>query len=210
MPCSDVCIYLVYPIGVKLGDMIGPKYICIVGLFCQLTSYTLLLLIPNYFVVLFAFCLLGIGGGLSFITYQKNVYKYFPNNQGLVNGIVLAGSGLSASILTPIADYVFINPERKPSDSEGFYPKDVADKLVSYLFFLLIMFTIMGVIAVIVTITYEDDDENDSLTNDKNDEKKGEEKVIYLSLKEAFFSNKNKMMAVFCFCGFCKYFNNFI
>ena len=208
MPCSDFCICFFYVLGVKLGDKIGPKLICVVALFCQLTSYILLLKIPNYYVVLFAFCLFGTGGGLSVITYQKNIWKYFPNKQGLVNGIILTGSGLSGSVLTPIADYIFINPEREDPDEEGFYPKKVSDRLTRYLLFLLIVFVILGILAVILMFEYEDEDINkdESLTQGTESERSSnvEPKEIYLSLKEAFFSNKNKMMAVFCFCGLCK------
>ena len=108
MPCSDMFIYIVLTIGAKIGNKIGVRFSMIIALLLQYTSYLMLIMFPNYYVVLTAMCLFGIGSGFSNITYIKNSWKYFPKSQGFVNGIILGGAGLSSSILTPLADFFII------------------------------------------------------------------------------------------------------
>ena len=209
MPCSDFCIYLFFPIGIILGEKVGTRNACLVALTLHYISYLLLLLIPNYYIVLFSFCIFGAGGGLTVITYQKNCWKYFPNSQGLVNGIIMTGGGLSSSILTPIADYWIINPDRKePNKETGFYPDDIGNNLVKYLKILFGIFIFLGILAILFTINYED---NERESNDETAEIEKKENINNSPLKEAFFSIKNLKMIFFCFCGLCKIlYNNFL
>jgi len=53
------------------------------------------------------------GGGLSYLPSIKNCWKYFPNRQGLILGIILNGSGISSSALTYISEFIIINLERE-------------------------------------------------------------------------------------------------
>jgi len=101
MPCSDLFIYFTLTLGTKMGNIIGVRLTIVVALACKYISYALLLFIPNYYIVLIAMCLFGIGNGLGNLTYMKNSWKYFPKSQGLVNGIILGGAGISSSVLTP-------------------------------------------------------------------------------------------------------------
>ena len=202
MPCSDFCIYLFFPIGIILGEKVGTRNACLIALILHSISYLLLLLIPNYFVVLFSFCIFGIGGGLTVIPYQKNCWKYFPNSQGLINGIIMTGGGISSSILTPIADYWVINPDRIEADTEtGLYDKEIGDRLIKYLKVLLYMFIVLGIIAIIFTVDY-----NENETNDKKTEIVKKENEVNVPFKKAIFSIQNGKMISFCFCGFCKIF----
>ena len=202
MPCSDFCIYLFFPVGIILGEKVGTRKACIICLLLQYISYLLLLYIPNYYIVLFSFCIFGIGGGLTVIPYLKNCWKYFPKNQGLVNGIIMTGGGISSSILTPIADYWIINPDRtKPDEETGLYDKEISERLIIYLKILFGTFIVLGIIAVIFTNDYKDEKtEND----DKNIEIVKKEDLEYLPYKKAVFSIKNLKMISFCFCGLCK------
>ena len=117
MPCSDLFIYFTLTLGTKMGNKIGVRLTIIVALACKYISYALLLFIPNYYVVLFAMCLFGVGNGLGNLTYMKNSWKYFPKLQGLINGIILGGAGLSSSILTPLADFFIINPDKEKDNN---------------------------------------------------------------------------------------------
>ena len=59
---------------------------------------------------------------LGNLAYLKNSWKYFPQSQGLVNGIILGGAGLSSSILTALANFLIINPEKKSANEDtGIY-----------------------------------------------------------------------------------------
>ena len=190
MPCSDICIYFTLTLGSKVSDKIGSRATIMISLFLKNLAYAIIYLIPNYYMVLIAMCILGLGGGIGNLAYIKNGWKYFPESQGLVNGIILGGGGISSSILTPLADFFIINPEKEKTDEEGIYPKYIADRVPKFTLIILIIF-----------FPYEEsDEEKDSKDNkDNNNNKKNG------SLKEDLCSMKNLMMVSFCFCGFCKY-----
>lgn len=202
MPCSDLCIYFTLTLGAKLSNKIGTRPTIFISLLLKILSFSLLYWAPDYFVVLIAMCILGLGGGIGNFAYIKNAWKYFPESQGLVNGIILCGGGISSSILTPLADFVIINPEKYGTNEDGFYPKSISSRPRKFILILLITFIIMSVIALLITFPYTEDD-NEIVT-------KGKEEAIIdnnnkVSLKEAFTSKNNLMMISFCFCGFCKY-----
>ena len=206
MPCSDLFIYFTLTLGTKMGNKIGVRLTIIVALACKYISYALLLFIPNYYVVLFAMCLFGVGNGLGNLTYMKNSWKYFPKLQGLVNGIILGGAGISSSVLTPLADYVIINPDKEKANEEtGLYPKEVGDRVPKYLIILLISFLVLGLFSLIFNFPYEEEE------GDNTEETPKEENLIRplpgeaeSTLFDTFFSIKNSMLICFCFCGFCK------
>ena len=58
MPCSDLFIYFTLTLGAKMGNIIGVRLTIAVALTFKYISYALLLLFPNYYVVLFAMCYL--------------------------------------------------------------------------------------------------------------------------------------------------------
>ena len=198
MPCIFLVQYCFMTIGVKLGDRIGPRYIALLGVCFMYLSYFTMISFTNYYLVLMAMGIFGLGDGIASLSLIKNCWKYFPNNTAFANGIIIGGLGLSSCILTPIADYLIINPN-KEEPIDGIYSKDVADNLLKYLYFILVLFIFLGMIAVFLTIKYEDDEpsKEEALT-----EKSGNNnlKLIF----EGFFSEKNYFLVLFCFCGPCK------
>ena len=207
MPCSDLFIYFTLTLGTKMGNKIGVRLTIIVALACKYASYLLLLFIPNYYVVLIAMCLFGVGNGLGNLTYMKNSWKYFPKSQGLINGIILGGAGISSSILTPLADFFIINPDKEKADEKtGLYPEDVGNRVPKYLIILLIIFSVLGLFSLIFNFPFKEEDDTKPTEKEENLIKPlpGEAES---SLKETFFSIKNSMLICFCFCGFCKKYN---
>ena len=207
MPCSDLFIYFTLTLGTKMGNKIGVRPTIIVALACKYISYLLLLFIPNYYVVLIAMCLFGVGNGLGNLTYMKNSWKYFPKSQGLINGIILGGAGISSSILTPLADFFIINPDKEKADEKtGLYPEDVGNRVPKYLIILLIIFSVLGLFSLIFNFPFKEEDDTKPTEKEENLIKPlpGEDES---SLKETFFSIKNSMLICFCFCGFCKKYN---
>ena len=212
MPCSDLFIYFTLTVGAKMGNIIGVRSTIAVALAFKYISYALLLLIPNYYVVLFAMCLFGVGSGLGNLTYLKNSWKYFPKNQGLVNGIILGGAGISSSILTPLADFLIINPNKEKADGlTGLYSKEVGNSVPKYLVILCITFLALGIFALFITFPFEEekrDTQNEVIGETAEEEEPKQIKArpgeIEASLKDTFFSLKNFQLFSFCFCGFCK------
>ena len=218
MPCIFLVQYCFMTIGVELGDKIGPRLISLIGVSIIIISYLIMIFTTNFYLVLLAMGIFGLGDGLSNLSVIKNCWKYFPDQTGLVSGIIGGGLGLSSCLLTPLADYVIINPDQKQSIN-GFYEKDVADNLKKYLYFLLTLFFILGTISVTFTFKYEEENISiksaESLEYKKIDginEKK--EKIInneqkgdrMKKLMKGFLSITNLQLFSFCFCGPCKLF----
>ena len=201
-----MCIFVVLTLSAKIGNKIGVRMTIIITLIFKYISYTMLIFLPNYYSVLVAMCLLGIGSGFGNLTYLKNSWKYFPKSQGFANGIILGGTGLSSSILTPLADFFIINPDKKPADPEtGLYEKEIADRVPSYLKILFITFFILGIISTIITFPYENGEETNTKENEPEKIKiYHNEDAIKASLFQTFFSLKNYILIKLCFCGFCK------
>ena len=140
-------------------------------------------------------CLFGVGSGLGNLTYLKNSWKYFPQNQGLVNGIILGGAGISSSILTPLADFLIINPDKESANSKtGIYSKSVGNRVPKYLVILNVTFLFLGLLSLFITFPFQEEQAPI----------RAREGEVETSLKDTFFSLKNCQLLSFCFCGFCK------
>ena len=159
-------------IGVKLGDKTSPRFSTIVGVTIMISSYIILILFKNYYLVLLGMGIFGLGDGLGNLSAIKNAWKYFPNNKGLVNGIIIGGLGLSSSFFTPLADYI-INKNGIKTNDDGFYDKEIADRLIYFLYAMIGIFSVLGFFSIIFTFPYEE--EKDILKNDEEYEK---EKLI--------------------------------
>ena len=197
MPCIFLVQYCFMTFGVKLGNKIGPRLVTLIGVCLMYISYIIMIIFKNYYLVLLSMGIFGMGDGIANLSLIKNCWKYFPNNAGLVNGIIIGGLGISSCVLTPIADYLIINP-KKIEPTDGFYDKNVADNLLKYLYFILILFIVLGVVAVTLTFKYEEEDPSKlEILAEKKEE--NSLKLIF----EGFFSEKNYFLLLFCLCGPC-------
>lgn len=219
MPAIDFLNNCVLTIGVKLAHKIGLRYIILISISCAYLSCFLLIIYPNYYLVLFAMGIFGIGSGFGYFPPIENCWKYYPKNNALIFGICVAGLGLSSSILTPLADFFIINKNKKSTDKDGYYPEDVANNLKTYLYVLTGIYLFLGISALFLSFEYQNEDKenNHKLIEDNNEEKKNntkqndlievkEKKTI--SVKELFILFKTKkylMLLSFCICGLCKY-----
>ena len=155
-PALDILLYSFFTIGVKIGDKIGPRYSVLITLIIQAISYILLIFHKTLVILILSIAIFGIGGAISNLITIKNSWKYFPDSQGLVNGIIVAGSGITSFILTPLADYYIINPEKEDVDDNGFYPCYIAQRLETYLKVIVVIFAAFGILALIFTFDYEE------------------------------------------------------
>ena len=215
MPSVFFVKYCIFTIGVKIAEATSVRFTNIVGVSLMLGGYTSLIYAKSLSHFLYGLISFGVGDGVCNLSTITNAWKYFPESKGTISGIVLAGLGLSASILNPLADFI-VNPNLIDADIYGFYPFEVASRLSLFLYVIIIAFSILGLTGIIFSIPYsaetnevhplleEDNDKmipliprNDlsSITNDNNE-----------SMWEGFFSIKNLQLAIFCFCGPCKYY----
>ena len=232
MPCLDGVIYLFLTIGVKLGDKIGVRNTVIITFFLHFSSYIILLFATNFYLFLISMVMFGIGHAISNLAVIKNCWKYFPNNTGLVYGIIVSGAGMCSSIFTPLADFFVINPEKESVDDLGFYPQYIAMRLLRYLIIVTGILSVFGVLTIFLTFDKEkenpkNDNQNQNQNKEDNllsieikeDENKDqresnpdfnkldniENKNDNKRLWEAFSTHTNIMFIYFCFGSFCKY-----
>ena len=216
MPCIFMVQYCVATIGVKLSEKIGIRNNVIIGVIIIYISILIMIFFTNYYVILIAMAIFGLGVGIETLSVINNAWKYFPEHAALVNGIIITGLGISSGILTPIGDYLIINPD-KEEPINGIYPRNVANNLKKFLFFLLILYLILGLIGIVLSFNFEEDvshsednqkesvsieiNEKDSLIIDAQQNKQNN----MGSLWEGFFSEKNFFLLLFCFSTPCKY-----
>ena len=234
MPCLDGVIYFFLTIGVKLGDKIGVRNTVILTFVLHYLSYFILIFAKNFYLFLLSMIMFGIGHAISNLAVIKNCWKYFPNNTGLVYGIIVSGAGICSSIFTPLADFFVINPEKEAVDELGFYPKYIAMRLLKYLIIVTGILSIFGVLSIFFTFDKKgieekakeieiieekknEDDKNNKLIGSENDNeresnpdfnaiesKRPSVQKNNKRLWEAFLSIKNLMFLCFCFGSFCK------
>ena len=165
MPCLDGIIYFFLTIGVKLGDKIGVRNTVILTFVLHYLSYFILIFAKNFYLFLISMVMFGIGHAISNLAVIKNTWKYFPNNMGLVYGIIVSGAGMCSSIFTPLADFFVINPEKETVDELGFYPKYIAMRLLKYLIIVTGILSVFGALSIFFTFD-----------NNTNEEEKVQEK----------------------------------
>ena len=154
MPCLDILISLFYTPGAKLGLKIGTTYSILLMLLFHLISFIILIFGNKFYLLLISLSLLGIGNGLSNITYMRNCWKFFPQNQGLVNGVVISSAGLVSTLLAILADFIIINPNKEETNN-GIYPKYVADNVVKYTIIVVAILGSFDIIGFILTFDFE-------------------------------------------------------
>ena len=189
MPCLDGVIYFFLTIGVKLGDRVGVRNTVILSFVLFYSSYFILIFAKNFYLFLISMVMFGIAHAISNLSVIKNVWKYFPNNTGLVYGIIVSGAGMCSSIFTPLADFIVINPEKEKVDDLGFYPEYIAHRLLKYLIIVTGILSIFGALSIFFTfdkknkkgesienigkiaiIDNEDEENKDALIENKKDE----------------------------------------
>ena len=215
MPSTDFINNSVLNFGVIISKKIGLRYLILLSLFFSYLSCFLLIIYPNYFNVLLAMGIFGIGCGFSYFPPIQNCWKYYPKSNALIFGICVAGLGLSSSILTPLADFFIVNPKKEPTDDKGYYPKEVANHLKTYLYILTGIYAFLGVLAFFFAFEYKEEvQENDEKLIEEEKQKEGTETTTKevkekknITWKELFQLLKTKkylMLLSFCICGLCK------
>ena len=179
MPCLDGVIYFFLTIGVKLGDKIGVRNTVILTFVLHFSSYFILIFAKNFYLFLISMVMFGIGHAISNLAVIKNCWKYFPNNTGLVYGIIVSGAGMCSSIFTPLADFIVINPEKEKVDDMGFYPEYIANRLLRYLIIVSAILSVFGALSVFFTFNNEKEKQEiksgkdmDNIKNENGNEKK--------------------------------------
>ena len=194
MPCSDLLLNFFNTFGLKIGGIIGSKNAILLSLFFEFITLAILLYIPNYYMVLIAMGIFGIGIATNSLITVKNCWKYYPDRKGLVYGFNVGAAGISTSFFTPLADFWIINKDKEKTEKNGLYPKHIADKLPTYLYSLVGIFFFFGIFSYLLTFNYEDTESQIEalLDEEKNIEKEDKKVEIKENKKESIKEEEKK------------------
>ena len=109
MPCLDILIALSLTPGAKLGTKIGTKFSILIMVIFHIISYIILIFGTKFYIVIISISVFGFGMGLSYLTFMRNCWKYFPDNKGFVNGVIISSSGIFSTFLTILVNFLRIS-----------------------------------------------------------------------------------------------------
>lgn len=114
------------------------------------TSFTL-------FSALYGICF-GLFSGILYMVPINICYSYFPDNKGLIAGIISSGYGFGSMIFATIVLDI-VNPDDEHADEFSCFSRDVADRLPKAIRVLSLIYLI-GMIIAGFMITHPEEDRN--------------------------------------------------
>lgn len=93
----------------------------------------------------------------------KTAWYYYPNNRGLVSGIVLFGYGISAFMFNLICDHI-INPKSQNVLADKLYSEEVSNRVPLYFITIIILFAIQVSVGIVLLFPYVPEDTIDEYT----------------------------------------------
>ncbi len=124
------------PVTVLNYKKYGPTFCIALGSAISLTGILASTYVKSYFLFTILYGgLYGMGIGLSYMAPLICCWEHFPNNRGLVSGIIIGAFGFGSFVFNILSTYL-INPEdKKPliavahgGSTDYFYHKNIADK----------------------------------------------------------------------------------
>ena len=200
-----------------LDDKFGTRILNIIASVCLLGSQLLIYFFKIYAVLIIAYILFGIANSLTYFQSLKNCWKYFPEQKGLISGIVLSCFGLGAFIFTSIADGVI-----KSDEKEGKKDEEIVKGFKSYLIIVMVCIAVAGTVSSILCFPYQnidqyiarlllipDEDSEDKNGKDekqnsvetKNEETVSENKKDEKTLKETICSKDYLLCLILAVCA---------
>lgn len=80
------------------------------------------------YFILFYGLFLGFFCGVAYVPVLATSFAYFPDNKGMVSGILMMAYGFSSVIVQSLILYL-INPDNLEKDEHGIFPDQVLDRL---------------------------------------------------------------------------------
>ena len=129
-----------------LDEKLGTRILNIIASVLLLGAHLLIYFFKIYWVLIIAYIIFGIGNSLTYFQSMKNCWKYFPEQKGLISGIILSAFGLGAFVFTSIADGVI---KSKASTEEK------AKRFELYLMIVILCIILAGVISSVLCFPYK-------------------------------------------------------
>ncbi|XP_054169235.1 oxalate:formate antiporter-like [Oppia nitens] len=114
---------LILPFGGMLYSVIGLRAVCLIGGLLQSVG-----ILSTYFALetTFPFVVICYGGsfllscGICYTPPLANINKWFPDNKGLVTGVVAAAMASAPTLWTPLIT-TYVNPNNISPDANGYF-----------------------------------------------------------------------------------------
>ena len=159
MPIIFFVQYCSFLPGAVIGRVFGTRVAVIISAITMTSGYALLCFFRNYYIVMFAMAIFGAGVGIANLPILRNSWNYFPKKLGLVNGIITSGGSIGSSILTILADFIFINPNQKSPENPPYYGNDIGKNLENILPFLTLFIGALSLISVFLIVPFKEENE---------------------------------------------------
>ena len=140
-------IYLLFiPLGILLNINLNFNTNTIIGISLLIRIFSIYLLINCSTNKIFILYLItkSSSSGICQLPILLEIWKYYPNNKGLITGIIYLGKGIFDLIYEQISIKI-INPDNIGFISiKGIYPSEINEHYFSYLKILMILFCILS------------------------------------------------------------------
>ena len=224
MSLLNILYFSFLTIGIKLGNITGPRLCILISLIIQYFSFVLIsFFTKNPYVVLISIGLFNVGNSISSLTSIKNCWKFFQDRFGIVLGFILSGSGISSSIFTFLGEF-FIFKKFKENDiykNENYKENEVEHELKILIYIIAGVLIVFGILSFIISSEYKEEIfDADTLTDSQSGEEGSQDnisdydvskresvkkkKLIKTELYNSIFSCQNLKLLCIGFFGFCK------
>ena len=225
MSLLDILYFSFLTIGIKLGNITGPRLCILISLIIQYFSFVLIsFFTKNPYVVLISIGLFSVGNSISSLTSIKNCWKFFQDKFGIVLGFILSGSGISSSIFTFLGEFFIFKDFREKDDiykNEHYSKIEVEDKLKILIYIIAGVLIVFGILSFIISSEYKEEIfDADTLTDSQSGEEGSQDnisdydvskresvkkkKFLKTELYNSIFSCQNLKLICIGFLGFCK------
>ena len=145
-PAGLFAFNLLSSISGFLDEKLGTRILYIISSVLLLGSQLLIYFFKIYWILLIAYIIFGMANSLTKIPSLKNCWKYFPEQKGMISGIILSAFGLAAFVFTSIADGVIKSDPKDKQKEEGFE---------LYLIIFMLCIILAGVISGVLCFPYK-------------------------------------------------------
>lgn len=139
------------PVGAALTRKVNPKLLIGLGASLMLAgTFFASYMINWYLFVLFYAVLYPVGMGLVYYVPMICCWEWFPENKGLVSGLIVGGFGFGAFIFGFLST-ALANPDHdNPDKVTKFFPKEVGERTPGMLRICVICWAVLSFISLIL------------------------------------------------------------
>lgn len=98
------------PFGLQIANLIGRRIVCFGASILFASAVFTSSYIQDFYLFAIVYGIFtGLSTGLLYMIPLANAYEYYPNNKGLVSGIIVSGFGLGSFVMSWVV-YGIVNP----------------------------------------------------------------------------------------------------